>query len=92
MTEYSEEPLEISNSQVEWVDALCKTLRGIIQTSVDVNKMVTVNIYGLEIRDGHCVTGSCGRGYTYAEACKDYYNDLKANRNNLEYNGERVQI
>ncbi len=66
----------MDTTYIKQVEKLSDKLNAIIQTKVDCNYNVCVSIYGLDIYDGIVETGVCGRGLTYADACKDYIAEL----------------
>lgn len=72
--------LEINNKYIEKIMNLCKQLNSHINTLVDLNNRICCSINSIEATDGITISGVCGRGYTYAEACNDYWNEL----NNLD--------
>lgn len=69
--------LEVNNKFINFVEALSQRIGKYIETGVrKTDYQLHVSIAGIEEADGYFLSGLSGIGFTYAEACKDYWDKL----------------
>jgi hypothetical protein len=69
--------LEVRNEFINSVETLSQRIGKYIETGVrKTDYQLHVSIAGIEEADGYFLSGLSGIGFTYAEACKDYWDKL----------------
>lgn len=69
--------LEVSNEYINFIELLSQRIEKYIEVGVrNTDHKLYMHVSGIEEADGHFLSGISGIGFTYAEACKDYWRKL----------------